>query len=126
MVRAGASLRALCANALMCAVVTCQAQTYSTSVSTASGQSGPKTGTANPFDGSVPIQLIPGRMPLSLQDAINLGLKHNLGLLFSRADTRAARGQLWQELSTLLPHVTATPYVTESKINLAEVGLGNA
>jgi len=42
-------------------------------------------------------------MPLSLQDAINLGLKHNLGLLFSRADTRSARGQRWQELSSLLP-----------------------
>jgi outer membrane protein TolC len=65
-------------------------------------------------------------MPLSLQDAINLGLKHNLGLLLSHADTRAARGQRWQELSALLPHVTADPYVAESKINLAQVGLGNA
>ena len=65
-------------------------------------------------------------MPLSLQDAINLGLKHNLGLLLSRADTRAARGLRWQELSALLPHVTAAPYVAESKVNLAEVGLGNA
>jgi outer membrane protein TolC len=64
-------------------------------------------------------------MPLSLQDAINLGLKHNLGLLLSSADTRAARGQRWQELSALLPHVTAAPYVAESKLNLAQVGLGN-
>jgi outer membrane protein TolC len=64
-------------------------------------------------------------MPLSLQDAISLGVKHNLGLLLSRADTRAVRGQRWQELSALLPHVTAAPYVAESKINLAEVGLGN-
>jgi len=110
----------------MCAAVTCHAQTYSTSVSTASGQSAPATATANPFDGSVPTQLIPGRMALSLQDAINLGLKHNLGLLFLRADTRAARGQLWQELSALLPHVTAAPYIADSKVNLAEVGLGNA
>ncbi|HST09563.1 MAG TPA: TolC family protein [Terriglobales bacterium] len=65
-------------------------------------------------------------MPLSLQDAINLGLKHNLGLLLSHADTGAARGQRWQELSALLPHVTAAPYVAESKVNLAQVGLGNA
>jgi outer membrane protein TolC len=65
-------------------------------------------------------------MPLSLQDAINLGLKHNLGLLLSHADTRAARGQLWQELSALLPHVSADPYIAESKVNLAQVGLGNA
>jgi len=81
---------------------------------------------SNPFAGSVPTKLVPGRMPLSLQDAINLGLKHNLGFLLSRADTRAARGQRWQELSALLPHVTAAPYVAESKVNLAEVGLGNA
>jgi outer membrane protein TolC len=65
-------------------------------------------------------------MPLSLQDAINLGLKHNLGLLLSRADTRAARGQRWQELSALLPHAAVNPYVAESKINLAQLGLGNA
>jgi len=125
-VRTGASLRALCTKALICAAVTCHAQTYSTPGSNASGQSFPATTAANPFGGSVPTKLIPGRMPLSLQDAINLGLKHNLGLLLSRADTRAARGQRWQELSVLLPHVTAAPYLAESKANLAQVGLGNA
>jgi outer membrane protein TolC len=62
-------------------------------------------------------------MPLSLQDAIDRGLKQNLGLLLSRADVRSARGQRWQELSALLPHVAATPYVEASKINLAELGL---
>jgi outer membrane protein TolC len=62
-------------------------------------------------------------MPLSLQDAIDRGLKHNLGLLLSDADVRSARGQRWQELSALLPQATATPYVAASKINLAELGL---
>ncbi len=126
MLRTGASLRVLCTKALICAAVTCHAQTYSTSISNTSGQSVPATTAANPFGGSVPTKLIPGRMPLSLQDAINLGLKHNLGLLLSRGDTHAARGQRWQELSALLPHVNADPYVDESKINLAQVGLGNA
>jgi outer membrane protein TolC len=65
-------------------------------------------------------------MPLSLQSAIDLGLKHNLGLLLSQADSRVARGQRWEELSALLPHVSAAPYVADSKINLAQVGLGNA
>jgi outer membrane protein TolC len=124
--RTGASLRVLCTKALMCAAVTCHAQTYSTSISNASGQSVPATTAANPFGGSVPSKLIPGHMPLSLQDAVNLGLKHNLGLLLSRAETHAARGQRWQELSALLPHVNAAPYVADSKINLAQVGLGNA
>jgi outer membrane protein TolC len=63
-------------------------------------------------------------MPISLENAIDLGLKHNLGLLLSRADTRAARGQRWQELSALLPHVSAAPYIAMSKVNLDEVGLG--
>ena len=124
--RIRASLRLLCAKALICGAVMCHAQSYSTSGSGSSGQSIPAGSGANPFAGSVPTKLVAERMPLSLQDAINLGLKHNLGLLLSHADTRAARGQRWQELSALLPHVTAAPYLAESKVNLAQVGLGNA
>lgn len=127
MVRTGGSLRVLCASALICGAVMGHAQTYSTSASSSSGPT-PPGNSSNPFTGSVPAKLVPGRMPLSLQDAINLGLKHNLGLLLSSADTRAARGERWQELSALLPHVTAAPYVAESKTNVDEVGfagLGN-
>lgn len=116
----------LCAAALICGSVISEAQTYSTSISNPSGQSIPASTAANPFSGSVPEKLVPGRMPLSLQEAINLGLKHNLGLLLSSADTRAARGERWQELSALLPHVAADPFIADSKINLAQVGLGNA
>lgn len=125
MVPSRASLRLLCAKALVCGAVICHAQTYSTSVLTTSGQSVPAGNAANPFSGSVPTKIIPGSIPLSLQDAINLGLKNNLGLLLSKADTRAARGQRWEELSALLPHVTASPYVAETKINLAEIGFAN-
>jgi outer membrane protein TolC len=64
-------------------------------------------------------------MQLSLQDAIDRGLRQNLGLLLSRADTRSARGQRWEQLSALLPHVTATPYVADSKVNIDEVGLSH-
>jgi outer membrane protein TolC len=119
-----ASLRILCAIALIIGAVS-HAQTYSTAVSSTSGQSLPTGNGTNPYSGSVPSKFVSGRMPLSLQDAINLGLKHNLGLLLSSADTRAARGERWQELSALLPHVTTAPYVAESKLNLAQVGLGN-
>jgi outer membrane protein TolC len=62
-------------------------------------------------------------MPLSLRDAIDRGLKQNLGLLLSNADIRSARGQRWEQLSALLPHVTAAPYVEESQMNLRELGL---
>ncbi|MFY9672971.1 MAG: TolC family protein [Terriglobales bacterium] len=74
------------------------------------------------FAGSVPQKLVPGNMPLSLRDAIDRGLKQNLGLLLSSADIRSARGQRWEQLSALLPHVTADPYVGESKINIDEAG----
>ena len=120
MIHARALLRTFLAKALTCAVVMCHAQIYSTA------QSPPTTATSSSFAGSVPTKPVAGRVSLSLQDAINLGLKHNLGLLFSRADTRSARGQRWQELSALLPHVAAAPYVADSKINLAQVGLGGA
>lgn len=35
----------------------------------------------SPFSGSVPAKLVPGVLPISLQDAIDRGLKQNLGLL---------------------------------------------
>jgi len=120
----GASLRLACAIALICGAILCHAQSYSTSASGSSSQGIPAGSGVNPFGGSVPTKLVFGRMPLSLQDAINLGLKHNFGLLLSRADTRAARGQRWQELSALLPHLTAAPFVAASKANIEEAGLG--
>lgn len=97
-------------------------QTSSGPASSGAGQTPPAANTSNPFSGSVPAKLIAGRIPLSLQNAIDLGLKHNLGLLLSHEDTRTARGQRWQELSALLPQVTAAPYVDVSKINIDEVG----
>jgi outer membrane protein TolC len=77
---------------------------------------------SNSFSGSVPSQLVPGVLPLSLQDAIDRGLKQNLGLLLSSSDVTNARGQRWQQLSALLPHVSATPYGDVSQVNLAEFG----
>ena len=124
MVPSGAGLRLLWANILICGALISHAQTYSTSVSSTSGQNPPVGNTASPLSGSVPTKFVPGRMPLSLEQAIDLGLKHNLDLLLSRADTRAARGQRWEELSALLPHVSAAPYIQASKVNLGETGLG--
>ena len=76
----------------------------------------------NPYSGSVPSKPVPGVLPLSLQDAIDRGLKQNLGQLLASADVESARGQRWQKLSALLPHVSATPYIDVSQINLKEFG----
>jgi outer membrane protein TolC len=65
-------------------------------------------------------------VPLSLQDAIDRGLKNNLGLLLSDTNVRSARGQRWEQLSALLPHVNGTFYGEGSKINLAELGISGA
>jgi outer membrane protein TolC len=98
------------------------AQTPVTPVSTP-GQAIPGTLGVSPFAGSSPGKLVPGVLPLSLQEAIDRGLRQNLGLLLSNEDIRAARGQRWEQLSALLPHVAATPYVADSQINLRELGL---
>jgi outer membrane protein TolC len=75
------------------------------------------------FSGSVPSELVPGRpLPISLQDALERGLKQNLGLLLSHQEIRAARGQRWEQLSALLPQVAVVPYVSDSKINFSELG----
>src|ERR1700690_142163 len=42
--------------------------------------------TQSPFAGSVPGKLVPGILPISLQDAIDRGLKQNLGALFLSQD----------------------------------------
>ncbi len=124
MLSSGDPIRLLCAKILILGALISHAQTYSGSVSGTSGQGVPTGNAANPYSGSVPTKLIPGRMPLSLENAIDLGLQHNLGLLLSRTDTQAARGQRWQQLSALLPHVTAAPYIAVSKINLDQLGFG--
>lgn len=101
------------------------AQSGTASSPSTPGQAIPGTGGVSPFAGSVPEKPVPGLLPLSLQGAIDRGLKQNLGVLLSNADIRAARGQRWQQLSALLPHVDAAPYVTASEINLGELGLGS-
>jgi outer membrane protein TolC len=116
--------RVFLTGALICAAMPSLAQTDTTPGPSTPGQSIPGTGGPSSFASSVPTKLVPGVLPLSLQDAINRGLRQNLGLLLSRADTRSARGQRWEQLSALLPHVTASPYWADSKLNLDQLGFG--
>jgi outer membrane protein TolC len=113
----------LLAGVLLYGAAASLAQTETTPGPSTPGQAIPGTQGVSPFASSVPGKLVPGVMPLSLRDAIDRGLKQNLGLLLSNADIRSARGQRWEQLSALLPHVTAAPYVEESQINLRELGL---
>src|SRR5712672_3114271 len=115
----------LLAGVLLYGAATAFAQTQTTPSSSTPGQAIPGTLGVSPFAGSVPAKLVPGIMPISLQEAIDRGLKQNLGLLLSNADIRAARGQRWEQLSALLPHVNAAPFVTASEINVGELGLSS-
>ncbi len=84
----------------------------------------PSSLTSGPFSGSVPEEkIIPGSLPLSFKDAIDRGLKNNLGLLLQGDQSLAARGQRWQELSGLLPNVTADISENVAQDNLAARGL---
>jgi outer membrane protein TolC len=109
----------LLASVFLCAAGVVLAQSDNASTP---GQAIPGTQGVSPFGGSVTTKAVPGVLPLSLQDAINRGLKQNLGALLSSADIKGARGQRWEQLSALLPHVTASPFVDLSRINLAEYG----
>jgi len=100
--------------------VTPDSTTQSSSSSIAS-PSAPAQSTS-PYQGSVPGKLESGVVPISLQDAINRGLKTNLGLLLSSQDVQSARGERWKQLSALLPNVTTTSYVDGSQVDLAEFG----
>lgn len=68
-------------------------------------------------------KLVPGVIKLGVLDAIDRGLKHNLGLLLSQEETGTARAQHWRNLSLLLPNVTFRSTETVQRINLAAFGI---
>jgi len=96
-----------------------QVQTGTTlpSVSSAAGQQ-------TPFLGSVPSGApTPGVLRLSLLEAIQRGLRYNLGLLLSSDQTEAARGARWKALSELLPNLNTRISEAAQQVSLAVFGL---
>ena len=61
-------------------------------------------------------------LKLTLQDAIDRGLKTNLGLLVRGSDASAARAERLRTLSALLPNVSAAFAENETQISLAVYG----
>lgn len=77
----------------------------------------------NPFFGSVPEGKASSEiLSLTFKDAIDRGLRNNLGLLLQDDNTLSARGEKWRELSALLPNVNASASENVAKINLAAEG----
>jgi len=78
----------------------------------------------SPFSGSVPQgKATRKRCPLTFQDAIDLGLKNNLGVLLQSYHTIAARGEKMERVSALLPNVNGGVTVNVVQDNLAARGL---
>jgi outer membrane protein TolC len=77
----------------------------------------------NGFTGSVPSGTATSEvLPISFLDAIDRGLKQNLGLLLSSDGTVAARGARWKELSNLLPNIDAKGQEASQQSSLAQFG----
>ncbi|MBV8819636.1 MAG: TolC family protein, partial [Acidobacteriaceae bacterium] len=75
------------------------------------------------YQGSVPQGTASATpIPLTLGDAINRGLKANLGLLTSQESSRQVRAERYRALSALLPNVTGTLSMTEQQSNLQALG----
>lgn len=73
----------------------------------------------SPYLGGVPTgTAVPGALPISIEDAVQRGLKQNLGVLLSSDALVRAQGRRWQMLSALLPSA-----VTETSLNAHQIDL---
>lgn len=80
--------------------------------------------TAGSFQGSVTAgQATAQTLDLSLNDAIQRGLKNNLGAILSGTQTAAARAQKLSDLQPLLPDVEFNAHEAEMQVDLAAQGL---
>jgi outer membrane protein TolC len=96
--------------------------TGSTAQSSAAS-SGPALANQNPYAGSVPEgKVTPEVLQLSFKDALERGLRNNLGILLQSDMTLAARGEKWKELSALLPHLSASATQSATQLDFAALG----
>ena len=89
----------------------------------AGGQVPRRTDPSSPFLGGVPHgEATATPLPLTLRDAIDQGLAHNLGVLLQEQGLEAAHGSRWQALSGLLPDASARVGQARRLVSLAEFG----
>jgi outer membrane protein TolC len=100
------------------------AQSSSISSSTSSQSSTSPTVSQDPFSGSVISEKATNEViKLSLKDAINRGLKANLGALLTEQGITSARAERWRALQAMLPDVTAGVTESVQQINLEALGI---
>lgn len=80
-------------------------------------------GPQNPFLGSAPEgQATSQVLEIDYSDAIDRGLRNNLGLLLASDQAQTARGERWKELSELLPNLSAHVIEDAQTQSLAALG----
>ena len=89
----------------------------------ASAQSNPNNSAQNPYAGSIhAVPATPGVRQLSLDDAIRLGIEHNLALTLARLNQETATAQKLQLENYLLPNASLHGEVGVHQYNLAAEG----
>ncbi len=79
--------------------------------------------TEDPFSGSVVTEKATDQtITISLKDAINRGLKANLGALLTEQGITSANAQRWRALQQMLPDVSGRVTETVQQLNLAALG----
>lgn len=63
------------------------------------------------------------RLDLTLDDAIQRGLRNNLGIILQSSQEKSANGQRLQQLQSLLPTISGNASYTVEQVNLAAFGL---
>jgi outer membrane protein TolC len=87
-------------------------------------QAAPAQVNSDTYKGSLVKQApVPGVLPLSLDQAIRMGLQYNLGLVLSSTNAGSAGAQQLQQLQALLPTVNASAKEAVQQTNLQAEGL---
>jgi len=95
-------------------------------ISPAEGTTNPSaqaTQSQNPYLGSVPSENTGTRIELTLKNAIDRGLRFNLGLIESSQASASVRAERLRALSALLPQVSADGQQAYESISFKEIGL---
>ena len=105
-------------------VVSAGAQSVEQGLAQALTQSQGSGPTAQSYQGSITAGEATGQtIDLTLDEAIQRGLKNNLGVILSGTQTASTRGQRLSQLQSLLPSVDASIKDTVSEADLAAEGL---
>jgi len=114
----GSTRLGVCAEALLC----CGLAAFAGAQEKSDLPQAPVPNTVQFPGGVVVDRPVPGALPLSLDDAIDRGEKHNLQMLLTIQNERMVHGQVLTVENNLLPSLTAKGDLSAQQIDLAALG----